>query len=87
MSGHWSDWRPGADAYSLGVEEELMVLGGQRLQLEPAGPRAAEALPPRLRDVVSVETHASALEIHTGVHDCHFLLVAPKEEFLSLIHI
>lgn len=68
MSGHWSEWRPGAEAYTLGVEEELMVLGGQRLQLEPAGPRAAEALPPRLRAVVSVETHASALEIHTGVH-------------------
>jgi carboxylate-amine ligase len=49
------------------VEEELMVLGGRRLQLEPAGPRAAEALPPHLRAVVSVETHASALEVHTAV--------------------
>ena len=54
MSGHWSDGRPGAPAYTLGVEEELMVMGGQRLQLEPAGPRAAEALPPRLRAAVSV---------------------------------
>ena len=69
VSGHWSDWRPGAPAYTLGVEEELMVLGGQRLQLEPAGPRAAEALPPHLRAVVSVETHASALEVHTSVHE------------------
>jgi carboxylate-amine ligase len=68
MSHHWSDWRPGAPAYTLGVEEELMVMGGQRLQLEPAGPRAAEALPPRLRAAVSVETHASALELHTAVH-------------------
>jgi carboxylate-amine ligase len=68
VSGHWSDWRPGATAHSLGVEEELMVLGGQRLQLEPAGPRAAEALPPHLRAVVTVETHASALEVHTSVH-------------------
>ena len=67
MSGHWSDWRPGAPAYTLGVEEELMVLGGQRLQLEPAGPRVAEALPPHLRAVVSVETHASALEVHTSI--------------------
>jgi carboxylate-amine ligase len=69
VSGHWSDWRPGAPAYTLGVEEELMVMGGQRLQLEPAGPRAAEALPPRLRAAVSVETHASALELHTSVHE------------------
>ncbi len=69
MSGHWSDWRSGAPAHTLGVEEELMVLGGQRLQLEPAGPRAAEALPPHLRAVVSVETHASALEIHTSVQE------------------
>ena len=69
MSGHWSDWRPGAPAYTLGVEEELMVLGGQRLQLEPAGPRVAEALPPHLRAVVSVETHASALEVHTSIQE------------------
>jgi carboxylate-amine ligase len=67
VSDHWSDWRPGAPAHTVGVEEELMVLGGQRLQLEPAGPRAAEALPPHLRAVVSIETHASALEVHTSV--------------------
>jgi carboxylate-amine ligase len=69
VSGRWSDWREGAPAYTLGVEEELMVLGGTRLQLEPAGPRAAEALPPDLRAAVSVETHASALELHTSVHE------------------
>ena len=64
----WSLWAEGAPAYTLGAEEELMILGGQRLELTPAGPRVAEALPPDLRRSVSTETHAAALELQTGVH-------------------
>ena len=64
----WSVWAEDAPAYTLGAEEELMILGGQRLELTPAGPRVAEALPPDLRRSVSTETHAAALELQTGVH-------------------
>ncbi len=67
--GHpaWSEWRPAETAYTLGVEEELMIVGGDRLELVPAGPRVLEALPPDLCERISPETHASSIEIHTGV--------------------
>jgi carboxylate-amine ligase len=64
----WAEWRPGGAPYTVGVEEELMLVGGDRLLLTPAAPRVVEALPPVLRERVSPETHASALEIHTEVH-------------------
>jgi glutamate---cysteine ligase / carboxylate-amine ligase len=64
----WWAWRAGATPYSVGAEEELMIVGGDPLVLTPAGPRVCEALPPELGGRVSIETHASALEIQTGVH-------------------
>lgn len=63
----WAEWRPAETAYTLGVEEELMIVGGDRLELVPAGPRVLEALPPVLRERVSPETHAASIEIQTGI--------------------
>ncbi len=63
----WARWHPGGAPYSLGAEEELMIVGGEHLELTPAGPRVREALPPELCARVSPETHASSLEIQTGV--------------------
>ena len=69
MSGSaWAEWRSGGAPYTVGAEEELMIVGGDRLELTPAGARVVEALPPELGEHVSPETHASALEIQTGVH-------------------
>ena len=65
--GRWSDWPEEASAYTVGAEEELMIVGGDHLELTPAGARVVEALPPELDGRVSPETHASALEIQTGV--------------------
>jgi glutamate---cysteine ligase / carboxylate-amine ligase len=65
----WADWRRGGAPYTVGAEEELMIVGGDRLELTPAGARVVEALPPELARRVSPETHASALEIQTGVHE------------------
>ena len=64
----WAEWRADGAATTVGVEEELMIVGGDRLELTPAAARVVEALPPDLRAHVSPETHASALEIQTGVH-------------------
>jgi carboxylate-amine ligase len=64
----WAEWRHDGAPCTVGVEEELMIVGGDRLELTPAAPRVVEALPPGLRERVSTETHASALEIQTGVH-------------------
>ena len=63
----WAEWRSAETAYTLGVEEELMIVGGDHLELVPAGPRVLEALPPELCERVSPETHASSIEIQTGV--------------------
>lgn len=63
----WARWRDSATSYTVGAEEELMILGGDRLELTPAGVRVVEALPPELAERVSPETHASALEIQTGI--------------------
>jgi carboxylate-amine ligase len=64
----WAEWRGGGVPYTVGAEEELMILGGDPLELTPAGPRVLGALPPELDGRVSPETHASALEIQTAIH-------------------
>lgn len=66
----WARWRQAGDsAYSLGVEEELMLLDGEDLSLA----NRVEAVMPRLpRTVVRLadsETHNSALELTTEVQE------------------
>jgi carboxylate-amine ligase len=62
-------WRPGPRPYSVGAEEELMLLDGQSLGLAGRAQEVITALPPELADRVAPETHAGALEIATGVHE------------------
>jgi carboxylate-amine ligase len=66
----WSKWRHGhATDYDLGVEEEVMLLDPARgWVLAPAIDDVLEAWPEETRDRVSSETHASAVELRTGVH-------------------
>jgi carboxylate-amine ligase len=61
-------WRPGPRPYSVGAEEELMLLDGQSLGLAGRAQEVITAMPPHLADRVAPETHAGALEIATGVH-------------------
>jgi carboxylate-amine ligase len=63
----WSKWRHGND-YTLGVEEEVMLLDPRDWSLAPAIDDVLAALPDELRDHVSSETHSSAAELRTGVH-------------------
>ncbi|MEJ7798642.1 MAG: YbdK family carboxylate-amine ligase [Solirubrobacteraceae bacterium] len=63
----WSKWRHGSE-YTLGVEEEVMLLDPRDWSLAPAIDDVLEALPAALRDHVSSETHSSAVELRTGVH-------------------
>jgi carboxylate-amine ligase len=62
----WWRWRPSAP-YTVGVEEELMLLDAD-LGLAGEAERVIAALPPGLSDRVAPETHAAALELRTGVH-------------------
>jgi len=66
----WSKWRHGhATDYDLGIEEEVMMLDPARgYALAPAIDEVLAAWPEQLRDSVSSETHASAVELRTGVH-------------------
>jgi gamma-glutamyl:cysteine ligase YbdK (ATP-grasp superfamily) len=63
----WSKWRHGS-AYTLGIEEEVMLLDPHDWTLAPRIDDVLAALPDGLRDHVSSETHSSAAELRTGVH-------------------
>jgi carboxylate-amine ligase len=66
-SAPWSKWRHGNE-YTLGVEEEVMLLDPRDWTLAPAIDDVLDALPDDLCDHVSSETHSSAVELRTGVH-------------------
>ncbi|MDX6555798.1 MAG: glutamate---cysteine ligase / carboxylate-amine ligase [Miltoncostaeaceae bacterium] len=65
--GRWA-WRAGPRPYTVGAEEELMLLDAQSLGLAGRAEEVIAALPSGLGDRVAPETHAGALEIATGVH-------------------
>jgi carboxylate-amine ligase len=64
----WAEWRPPSAPYTLGVEEEVMLLVPEGWDLCQRSDEVRELLPPDLAERVRTETHASALELITGVH-------------------
>ena len=66
----WSKWRGAHGAeYDLGLEEEVMLVDPSNgWALAPAIDEVLAAWPRESRDCVSSETHASAVELCTGVH-------------------
>ena len=68
--GHWSQWRAHASGsdFTLGVEEEVMLVDPEDWALAHEIDRVLMALPPDLAVHVSAETHMSVLELATGVH-------------------
>lgn len=66
----WAIWNHGetASAYTLGVEEEVMLLEPGTWRLAPAIEAVMANLGPDLAPHVTAETHNSALELATGVH-------------------
>jgi len=65
----WSKWAhpKGAD-YTIGIEEEVMLLDPQTWALAPAIDEVLAAWPLETRDSASSETHSCAVELRTGVH-------------------
>jgi carboxylate-amine ligase len=66
----WARWngvskRP----YTVGVEEELMLLQPPHHSLAQASDGVLERLSPRLTEHTSPETHAAVIELATGIHD------------------
>jgi carboxylate-amine ligase len=64
---HWANWHP-SDAYTVGIEEEVMLLDPGSWALDQRADDMLDALSEGLLEAVSGETHEAALELRTGVH-------------------
>jgi carboxylate-amine ligase len=64
----WARWRDGAEDWTLGAEEEVMLLDPSGWQLAQVLDEVHPRLSPGLAAHVCAETHAGALELTTGVH-------------------
>ncbi len=63
----WATWKQGHE-YTLGVEEEVMLLNPQDWSLAQQIDRVLPRLPPNLARHVTRETHTSAIELSSGIH-------------------
>jgi carboxylate-amine ligase len=65
----WARW-PGADevGWTIGVEEEVMLLHPESWHLAQAIDEVLGALTPAQRPHMSSETHSAAIELNTGIH-------------------
>ncbi len=63
----WAIWKRGHE-YTLGVEEEVMLLNPHDWSLAQQMDRVLPALSAELSGCVTPETHRSALELTSGVH-------------------
>jgi glutamate---cysteine ligase / carboxylate-amine ligase len=65
----WSLWRPHPTGnFTLGVEDEVMMLNAHDWSLAQQVDRVLTSLPSRLAEQVTPETHKATLEIGTSVH-------------------
>jgi len=65
----WSKWaHPKGAEYTIGIEEEVMLLDPRTWSLAPAIDEVLAAWPEATRDSASSETHSCAVELRTGVH-------------------
>ena len=67
----WAEWRGRSrDAqYTIGVEEEAMLLDPDTWELAHNSERVLDAMPDWAAEHTTCETHRSALELATGVHE------------------
>jgi carboxylate-amine ligase len=65
----WSVWNSeGSEPYTLGIEEEVMLVEPDRWSLAQSGDEVLAALSDELSLHTSPETHAAVLELTSGVH-------------------
>jgi len=67
---HWADWSPaGREApWTIGVEEEVMLLDPRTWGLDSRSDEVLAALPVEVQGRTAAETHGSALELATQPH-------------------
>jgi glutamate---cysteine ligase / carboxylate-amine ligase len=63
----WAEWRTG-EPWTVGVEEEVMLLDPRGWTLASRVDEVLEALPPELAERATQETHGSVLELGTHPH-------------------
>jgi carboxylate-amine ligase len=69
LTSHWSQWQPHPSLdYTLGVEEEVMLLNPHDWSLAQQIDRVLADLPAVLAERLTPETHKAALELGTSVH-------------------
>jgi glutamate---cysteine ligase / carboxylate-amine ligase len=67
---HWAEWNTAVLPYSVGVEEEVMLLDPRReWALAQRIEDVLELLPPALVGYISAETHRAAIELRTDPHE------------------
>jgi carboxylate-amine ligase len=68
----WAIWNGRAEhRYTIGVEEELMLLGEAPAHTpSPSSDAVLSRLSGELSACISLETHASVIELATGIHGC-----------------
>jgi carboxylate-amine ligase len=64
----WADWRRNESPYTVGVEEEAMLLDPGEWRLSYTCEAVLAELPADIAAHATAETHGSALELATGVH-------------------
>ncbi len=66
----WAHWNadPARPAWTVGIEEEVMLLDPEDWSLAHRIDDLLPELSPELADHVAAETHACTLELATGVH-------------------
>jgi carboxylate-amine ligase len=68
--GQWAEWISGRAPYTVGLEEEVMLLDPQRgWGLAQRIEDALQALPSDMSGHVSAETHQAAIELMTDPHE------------------
>ncbi|MBI5105018.1 MAG: YbdK family carboxylate-amine ligase [Solirubrobacterales bacterium] len=80
----WAAWRPSAP-YTLGVEEEVMLLDPATLELAQRGDEVLPRLGDGLAGRVSAETHQGAIELATAPHRTVGGAVAELRELRELL--
>jgi glutamate---cysteine ligase / carboxylate-amine ligase len=64
----WAKWPAPGNEWTVGVEEEVMLLHPETWELAQAIDRVLEVVPDTLRAQMCSETHSCAVELNTGVH-------------------
>jgi glutamate---cysteine ligase / carboxylate-amine ligase len=73
----WAEWNSGARPYTVGIEEEVMLLDPRRgWALAQRIEEVLQALPDDLAGYVSAETHQAAIELMTDPHESVGAVVA-----------